>query len=133
MKITLCGSTRFKKEYQDLNALLTKAGHIVYSVAVMEKSDGPLTETEKRRLDLVHLKKILESDAIVIVGAREDGTCYIGDSTRREIEWASLNNKTIYCGIGRELYDLTGNNGVFQVWPDRLVDNLMPDQPRPAA
>lgn len=96
MKITLCGSTRFKAEYEDANFKLTLAGHIVYSCACMTHADGiELTDQQKEHLDLVHLKKILESDAIVVVG-EIDGVPYLGASTSREVEWAKLLAKEIY-------------------------------------
>ncbi len=98
MKLCLIGSTRFMDLYTNFNQRLTRAGHIVYSVAMISSSqrghDGPnLTDLEKTRLDLVHLKKILESEGVVIV---TDGSGYIGDSTRRELDWARLNLKEIH-------------------------------------
>lgn len=99
MKITLCGSTRFKKEYQEANIRLTIAGHVVYTVASMMHADGDnITPIQKENLDLVHLAKILNSDAIVVVG-EVDGKPYIGESTRREIVWAQMHGKTVYAGL----------------------------------
>ena len=43
-------------------------------------------------LDLVHLRKIQESDAVVLV---TDETGYYGDSTKRELIWAEMLNKSI--------------------------------------
>jgi hypothetical protein len=96
MKITLCGSTRFHERFRELNGLLTKHGHVVYSVALAEKAGDPLTAEDKIVLDLVHLRKISESDAIVVIGAQEDGTFYIGESTSREIMWALMNGKDVF-------------------------------------
>lgn len=99
MKITLCGSTRFKDEYRNANAHLTLAGHIVYSVAIWSHSDlREPTPNQKEHLDLIHLIKIMESDAIVVVGRDTEGKPYIGESTKREIQWAKLLGKTIYYG-----------------------------------
>lgn len=106
MKITLCGSTRFKKEYQEANTLLSQAGHVVYTIAWAKEDESAATPGEKmdkitkENLDLVHLAKILNSDAIVVVGETEDGNPYIGESTRREIVWARMNGKFIYYGAG---------------------------------
>lgn len=104
MRITLCGSTRFKKEYQEANERLTLMGHTVYTVtmfnratpeeAAQGKYEG-VTKEQKDMLDLVHLDKILNSDAIYVVS---DETGYIGDSTRREICWARMHNKSIFSG-----------------------------------
>ena len=93
MKITLCGSTRFKEEWAIANAMLTLAGHVVYSVAMWSHGDKiDPSPAEKQRLDLVHLMKINASDAIFVLDV--DG--YIGESTKREIEWARLRGKLVY-------------------------------------
>lgn len=99
MRITLCGSTRFKKEYQEANTRLSQAGHIVYTIAWAKEDESAATPDEKmdptikENLDLVHLSKILNSDAIVIVS---DGSNYVGSSTRREIVWAQMHQKAVY-------------------------------------
>lgn len=95
MKITLCGSTKFKDEFLRLNKELSKLGHVVYSVSCFGHSGDTLTDDEKETLDLVHLRKILESDVVVIATNKDN---YIGDSTRREIKWAKMNNIPVYSG-----------------------------------
>ncbi len=97
MKICLCGSTRFMDQYQIANRLLTLAGHVVYTVAAVSTGDHPdLTPDEKVVLDAVHLSKIEESDAIMVVGFQEDGSMYIGESTKREIAFARIRDKQVY-------------------------------------
>lgn len=97
MKICLCGSTRFLDQFALANRRLTLAGHLVYSVATATTGDHPeLTMDEKIALDAVHLSKIEESDAVMIVGQQEDGSMYIGDSTRREIMFARIRDKPVY-------------------------------------
>ena len=94
MIITLCGSARFEKEFKEANEDLTLKGHTVYSLAVYPSDKGDknwYTESQKVLLDLAHLRKIMESDCIHIVG---DG--YIGFSTAREILWAKSLNKIIH-------------------------------------
>ena len=104
-KITLCGSTKFKEEFEKVNLTLTLAGHIVYSCAAFGHSDSiKFTEKEKDLLDLVHLRKILESDAIFVI----DVDKYIGKSTSREIEWTKLLNKPIYY-LTRNIYNTGGD------------------------
>lgn len=104
MRITLCGSTRFKKEYQEANTRLSMAGHVVYTIAWAKEDESAATPGEKmdpiikENLDLVHLAKILNSDAVVLVG-EVDGKPYIGASTRREIVWAQMNGKSVYFGL----------------------------------
>ncbi len=96
MKVTLCGSARFEDLFHSYNEKLTLAGHVVYGLAVYPSmKDGDknwYNEQQKTMLDLVHLNKISNSDGIVVIN--QDG--YIGDSTRREIEWAAINGKHIY-------------------------------------
>lgn len=97
MKITLCGSTKFKDQFEDWNARLSKQGHIVYSVSSYGHSDAALAPADKEMLDLVHLRKIIESDAILVVGwDGKLGRLYVGDSTRREIKWAHMWDKVVY-------------------------------------
>ena len=100
MIITLCGSTRFMEAFGDWNVILTKAGHVVYTVCTSFKGDALLNhnpvmgdeDETKRRFDLIHLQKISNSDAILVLNV--DG--YYGESTRREIEWARMNRKQVY-------------------------------------
>lgn len=100
MKITLCGSTRFKDHFSALNSLLTKAGHIVYSCAVFAHAGDEQTTEDKLMLDAVHLSKIVNSDAIYVINP--DG--YVGESTMREILFARMQDKKI---MSLEKLDLT--------------------------
>lgn len=96
MKICLIGSTRFIDRFNELNRLLTLQGHLVYSVAtVSTAANGELPDEDKEILDLVHLRKIQESDVVVVIGALEDGSYYLGKSTRRELRWAMMNEKEV--------------------------------------
>jgi hypothetical protein len=91
MKLTLCGSTRFKNRFVDANKRLTAAGHVVYSVAFHGHAEGAEPDpATKETLDLVHLRKIQESDAVVLITNHAQ---YIGDSTRRELRWAAILGK----------------------------------------
>lgn len=97
MIITLCGSTRFKEQYVNANERLTLAGHVVFTVAMFGHADAhdlATNPTNKMHLDLVHFRKIMLSDAIVVV---TDTSRYVGESTRREIAWAKM--------LGKEIYD----------------------------
>ena len=93
MIITLCGSTKFKDEYLEVQKQLTLQGHIVLSVGMFGHADGvELSREEKVRLDNLHKEKINMSDAIFVIN--KDG--YIGESTYSEIDWANRMNKEIY-------------------------------------
>lgn len=91
-RITLCGSTKFKREYEALNRQLSLEGNVVYSVAFFGHADNvPLTKEQKETLDRVHKAKIDNSDAIFVI----DVEGYIGESTRSEIEHAERTGKTV--------------------------------------
>ncbi|MDG0792074.1 hypothetical protein OMP38_15275 [Cohnella ginsengisoli] len=84
--VTLCGSTRFKSEFERINAELTLAGNVVISVGVFVHAEGPeISESQKQLLDLIHLQKIDMADEIFVVNPGG----YIGESTRGEIEYAT--------------------------------------------
>jgi hypothetical protein len=92
MIITLCGSTRFKDEFMEAQKELTLEGHIVISVGCFGHSDpDPRIEASKDMLDAMHLRKIDMADAIYVVNVNG----YIGNSTRREIEYAESLGKVI--------------------------------------
>lgn len=120
MKLCLIGSTRFMDEYRKVNRELTLAGHIVYSVATISSSaagehikaeDRGITDDEKETLDLVHLLKISNSDACVLI---TDLSGYVGYSTKREIKWCSMLGKQVILpnsvrGFGEILKDFYEN------------------------
>lgn len=90
--VCLCGSTRFKNEYMETMKEETLLGKIVLSVGLfghIEELDmnGPI----KQMLDELHLRKIDLANEILIINVAG----YIGDSTKREIEYAKQNNKLI--------------------------------------
>jgi hypothetical protein len=83
--VCLCGSTRFHGEYTAQNERLTLDGKIVLSVGSFGHGRTvPLTDAEKAKLDALHLRKIDLADEILVLNVGG----YIGDSTRREIEYA---------------------------------------------
>ena len=91
--ITLCGSTRFKDEFLEVQKRLTLEGNVVISVGLFGHSgDGEVwTEGVKDMLDRQHLAKIDLADEIYVINVNG----YIGDSTRREIAYAEYKGKTI--------------------------------------
>lgn len=93
MIITICGSTRFKTEIEQVARDLTLQGHIVLAPCVFHHSDNEqLTTEEKIRLDNLHKEKINMSDAIFVVNVNG----YIGESTYGEIDWANRMKKQIF-------------------------------------
>lgn len=91
MIVTLCGSTRFKKDFERVNRELTLAGDIILSPGVFGHAGDTFTEDQKEMLDELHKQKIDMSDAIFVIN--KGG--YIGDSTRSEIEYAKKTGKLI--------------------------------------
>lgn len=90
--VCICGSTRFKDAWLKAMADETKAGRIYLAVGVFGHSDGVThTPEEKARLDVLHLEKVRLADEVLILDV--DG--YIGESTRRELEYAKMLGKVI--------------------------------------
>jgi hypothetical protein len=85
--VVLCGSTRFKSEFNTTNARLTLQGKIVISVGVFVRSNPPYSDVDpgaKERLDELHKRKIDLADRVMVINPGG----YIGSSTRGEIEYA---------------------------------------------
>lgn len=91
--ITLCGSTKFKDEFMNVQKDLTLKGNIVISVGLFGHSgdDEVWTEGTKEMLDDMHKRKIDMADEIFVIN--KNG--YIGESTKSEIEYAKKTNKKI--------------------------------------
>lgn len=123
--VCLCGSTRFKDEYEKAYRDETLDGKIVLTVGLFGHHegidmDGPI----KAMLDQLHLVKIDLASEILVINpiSRVYPSCkaiwphgrikvqkcgcgtdiqdvspvgYIGQSTRREIEYAQANGKTV--------------------------------------
>lgn len=89
--ITLCGSSRFKEEFERINKELTLAGNIVISLGVWGHSGDVFSEADKIMLDDIHKRKIDMADAIYVIN--KNG--YIGESTKSEIKYAIEHNKPV--------------------------------------
>ena len=91
--ITLCGSTRFKEQFLEVQKRLTLEGNIVISVGLFGHSgdDEVWTEGTKEMPDDLQKRKIDMTDAIYVINVGG----YIGQSTRSEIEYAKKNGKEI--------------------------------------
>lgn len=98
--ITLCGSTRFKDEFMEVQKRLTLEGNIVISVGLFGHSgdeevwenmdEGTLTKT-KEMLDDMHKRKIDMADEIFVINVGG----YIGESTKSEIAYAEAHGKEV--------------------------------------
>ena len=81
--ITLCGSMRFREEFERLSAQLTLAGNVVLTPVSLESTFHPSAE-ERERLGRIHLQKVDMADEVFVVNV--DG--HVGESTRGEIDRA---------------------------------------------
>lgn len=98
--ITLCGSTKFKEQFFDVQKKLTLEGNIVISVGLFGHSgdnevwegmsEDTMTKT-KIMLDDMHKRKIDMADEIFVINVGG----YIGESTRSEIEYAKKTGKPV--------------------------------------
>ena len=89
--VCLCGSTRFKELFMQLNRLFTKQEWVVLMPGVWGHAGDKISKSEKEKLDQLHRKKIMMSDCVYVINP--DG--YIGESTKKEIEFAKSLGKMI--------------------------------------
>lgn len=98
--VTLCGSTRFKNEFMQVQKELTLKGNIVISVGLFghagdmevweDQDEDSITKT-KIMLDDMHKEKIRMAESIYVVNPGG----YIGSSTWSEICYAKMLQKRI--------------------------------------
>lgn len=92
--VTICGSLKFKKEMMQVaEELEIKKGYSVIQCVYFENTNWSDYDIDEDEFEKLHLKKILISDAIFVVNVNG----YIGESTKKEIEYAkSLNKEILY-------------------------------------
>ncbi len=129
-KVCLCGSSRFKANHEAAMRAETLAGRIVIPMGLYGHLEGmDMDGMTKSMLDELHLRKIDLADEVLVVNPRVlvCGKCnkparlfndfgqteccnvrdseikpYIGQSTRREIEYAQLTGKPVRFLVGME-------------------------------
>ena len=98
--VCLCGSTRFKGEFEKANESLTLQGKIVLSVGFFSRSTpdeaargvyAGVTGVQKAELDVLHKRKIDLADRVLVLNVGG----YIGNSTRSEILYAEAHGKPV--------------------------------------
>ena len=89
--ITICGSMKFSKEMMKIAAGLELKEGCAVIQCVYNADSEPFDGLDGEMLDRIHRKKIDISDAIYIVNVGG----YIGESTRKEIEYAESLRKEI--------------------------------------
>lgn len=115
MKIVLCGSLSFQKEFDEIKGKLEKAGHLMLTSDTAEDAKKKGITDVKKWLEQMkkfetdkfikymaeklksHLEKIKSSDAIFVVNADKNNIKnYIGASTLMEIGYAFEHGKRIF-------------------------------------
>lgn len=91
--VCLCGSGRFSKEFKDAESQETLLGKIVLTIGCNTKDVARDMDWShvKPMLDELHLRKIDLADEILVLNVGG----YIGDSTQKEIEYATKQGKRI--------------------------------------
>ena len=87
--ITICGSMKFQKEMIEISQKLELEKNYCVIQCVYDLKN--VTEKQKQILTELHYKKIDISDAIYVVNIGG----HIGESCRKEIEYAKLKNKEV--------------------------------------
>src|SRR5207253_390326 len=93
--VCLCGSTRFMDAFHDANRRLSLEGKIVLTVEIVAYDGATDPQradpAQKALLDELHLRKIDLADRVLVLNVGG----YIGDSTRREIAYATRHGKPL--------------------------------------
>lgn len=90
--VTLCGSSKYKDEFEKVQLNLTLQGNIVLSLPIFSQNDGlVLSDEQLNMLSEMHKQKIDMADEIFVVNPNG----YIGNSTKQEIEYAISTNKPV--------------------------------------
>lgn len=91
--ITICGSMKYQKEMMKIAEEYTKKGNCILTPIYPTKNISEYSKDDIKTMKVMHLERIKLSDAILVLNM--DG--YIGDSTKKEIEFAkSLKKEIIY-------------------------------------
>jgi len=88
--VCICGSARFAEEMRRVNLALTLDGVIVVAPGEADSAQ-PISVEQKRVLDALHLRKIDLADRVLVVNPGG----YVGESTRREIDYARAAGKPV--------------------------------------
>lgn len=91
--VTLCGSTRFTEQFDEISMKFTLNGWIVLSIGSHRKSDSDfdISESQFLMLEKMHQKKIDMSDLVFIINYNG----YMGAGTKKEIWYAQQKGKKI--------------------------------------
>ena len=114
--ITLCGSSKFKNEFIEIQKKLSLKGYLVLSLGLFGHSGDKEAWDKKDLLDKVHKQKIDMSSSIFVI----DVNGYVGNSTKKEIEYAKLKKKKIYYYSKNDLQSIFNLSNRFHIGPNDL-------------
>jgi len=90
--ITLCGSSRFKDAFINVNEYLTLSGNVVLSLGIFSRSSYyTVSDYLKKQLIELHRQKIDMCDEIYVI----DIDSYVGSDTASEIWYAESKGKKV--------------------------------------
>lgn len=93
MIITLCGSTRFKKDFESVRKICLSQGMIVFSPEVFSHADNlKLALEEIESLRQLHMRKIELCNFVMVINSEE----YVGEDTLKEILHAYKHNIPVF-------------------------------------
>jgi hypothetical protein len=126
--ITICGSTKFKKEFEAANAALSFKGYAIFTVgsfghSLKTKELRDHTANNKPYLDDLYKQKIDLSFAIFVIN--KDG--YIGESTASEISHATEGRKKIYY-LSDQWDDVPTSQKLFNDVDRKLFVDMMKEE-----
>ena len=91
--VTICGSMKFRNEMMMIAEKLELKQRYIVIQCIYGDSSREYNESEMEILSQLHFEKIKISDAIYVVNVNG----YIGEATKKEIEFAkSLNKEILY-------------------------------------
>ena len=91
--VTICGSMKFRNEMMMISEKLELEQRYVVIQCIYGDSSKEYNESEMEILSKLHFEKIKISDAIYVINVNG----YIGEATKKEIEFAkSLNKEILY-------------------------------------
>lgn len=111
--VTLCGSTKFKDSFYEVQKKLTLDGNIVISVGLFGHSGDTevFTPGTKEMLDDMHKRKIDMADEIFVINVGG----YIGSSTKSEIEYARATGKPVHFLVNENQSKMIRKEGEFEI------------------
>ena len=97
--VTLIGSSRFAGYAKGICKVMSLSGITVYTPAIYQFTTNDIESFSKLQhemFDKLHLRKIIESDAVLVLDGKPGDKSYIGEDTSIELKFAMSLLKPIY-------------------------------------